>query len=156
MVTRPILKIRNEGGHAFISVTGKSRLSCHARPSNAVVLEDGVPLPGPAGASHEDIRRFGGGRYSFWRDSVYFSTPDNTDPRTNGRQYVIAYRRLSSLRVPALLQRLVLPWRRAAVRLRSRLNREKVSQALWGAFYWTCFAYVAWFRRWTPRTHKDL
>lgn len=44
-------------------------------------------LLGPAHSVHESIRREGMGRYSYWRQSLWFSTSDNTDPRTNGRQY---------------------------------------------------------------------
>lgn len=55
-----------------------------------MVLEDGVPL-GPGNARHDDIRTRGGGRFSFWYDYVYFSSSDNTDPRTNGRRYEIEY-----------------------------------------------------------------
>jgi SAM-dependent methyltransferase len=66
-------------------------LSAHQGPSTAVVLEDGRPLAGPANALHDDIRRIGGGRFSFWYDYVYFSTSDNSDPRTNGRSYEIEY-----------------------------------------------------------------
>lgn len=37
-------------------------------------------------ALHEDIRRLGGGRFSHWGDSLYLSTTDGSDPRTNGRR----------------------------------------------------------------------
>ena len=33
------------------------------------------------------IRREGGGRYSFWKDVLYFAASDNGDPRRNGRTY---------------------------------------------------------------------
>lgn len=56
--------------------------------SSLVVFEDGVPLPGPH-SRHEDIRTKGGGRYSHWRDHVYFSATDNSDVRTNGRIYTV-------------------------------------------------------------------
>ena len=87
----PLLAIALESGHAFIGRTGRSALSAHDRPSPAVVLEDGRPLSGPANAAHDDIRHAGGGRFSFWHDHVYFAASDNTDPRTNGRTYEIAF-----------------------------------------------------------------
>ncbi|NPV48088.1 MAG: hypothetical protein HPY69_14130 [Armatimonadetes bacterium] len=59
--------------------------------SDLVLLEDGRPL-GPAHAAHADIRKTGGGLYSHWgAHTVYFSTSDNTDPRTNGREYKVVY-----------------------------------------------------------------
>ncbi len=56
--------------------------------SDGVVTEDERPL-GPGHALHEDIRTLGGGRYSLWAGSVYFSSSDGTDPATNGRAYAL-------------------------------------------------------------------
>jgi hypothetical protein len=143
----PIVRIQHEVGHAFISATRRFALSRHPKPSSEVILENGVPLPGPASAIHEEIRSLGGGRYRFWRNSVYFSTPDNSDPRTNGRRYAIAYqRRLWQLAWP--FSQLLLPVERAARCLRSLFQREQRRQAFWGTLYWVCFAYVAWCRKW--------
>jgi len=77
-------------GHAFFSrlpsgwaqgntveESGRSRLQ---------VFEDGFPL-GPAHALHSDIAGVGGGHYSHWGDKLVLSTSDNSDPRTNGREY---------------------------------------------------------------------
>jgi len=33
------------------------------------------------------VRQLGGGRYSVWGNFLYFSSSDNSDPRTNGRVY---------------------------------------------------------------------
>ena len=55
--------------------------------SRLVVLEDDRPL-GPAHATHEIIRKHGGGCYSHWRDRVYLSTRDGSDPNGNGRTYI--------------------------------------------------------------------
>lgn len=87
----PLSVIEHENGLAFTARTHHPRLSAHHRPSPARILEDGRPLPGPANATHDDVRQIGGGRFSFWYDFVYFSTPDNSDPRTNGRRYEIEY-----------------------------------------------------------------
>ncbi|RME59167.1 class I SAM-dependent methyltransferase [Candidatus Parcubacteria bacterium] len=83
--------IRHESGFAYIAFTGMLQLSLHRAPSAAIVMEDGVPLPGPANAPYEEIRRVGRGRYSFWHDYVYFSTSDNSDPLINGRVYQIKF-----------------------------------------------------------------
>ena len=53
------------------------------------LLEDGRAL-GPSNALHDDIGIQGGGRFSFWKGALYFSTSDNSDPRTNGRRYSLS------------------------------------------------------------------
>jgi FkbM family methyltransferase len=58
--------------------------------SNLVLLENGQPL-GPPHVEHAYIRRYGAGRYSHWRDNLYFSASDNSNPNTNGHRYVIAW-----------------------------------------------------------------
>lgn len=84
-------QLQPELGFAFLARTRLPQLSAHERPSDARVLEDGRPLPGPANARHDRIRQSGGGSFSFWHDYLYFSASDNTDPRTNGRRYEIEY-----------------------------------------------------------------
>lgn len=59
--------------------------------SRLIVYEDTTRL-GPAHAQHADIRAAGGGRYSHWNGALYFSSSDNTDPRSNGRVYWVAER----------------------------------------------------------------
>ena len=54
----------------------------------ARLFEDGRPL-GPGDAPRREIRKLGRGRYGFWGNSLYFSSSDGTDPRTNGRRYYI-------------------------------------------------------------------
>lgn len=56
--------------------------------STARVLEGGKGL-GPAHSSHEDVRALGSGRYSHWGNLLYFSASDGSDPRTNGRRYIV-------------------------------------------------------------------
>lgn len=52
------------------------------------LFEAGKELP-VAHAEHEDIRRFGDGRYSHWIDTLYFSARDGSSPLSNGRDYVV-------------------------------------------------------------------
>lgn len=64
------------------------------KASPLVLLENGVAF-GQKHSQHADIQRIGQGRYSHWDgggNNVYlwFSTPDNTDPRTNGRTYALS------------------------------------------------------------------
>lgn len=54
--------------------------------SQLTLYENGVAL-GPSHSLHADIRAKGSGRFSHWGNSVYFSSSDNSDPRTNGRRY---------------------------------------------------------------------
>jgi len=63
----------------------------HPQRSVAVLLEDGRPL-GPAHAIHATIRESGGGAYSHWLHLLYFSSSDGSDPRANGREYVLEER----------------------------------------------------------------
>ena len=56
--------------------------------STLIVLQDDRPL-GPANALLARIRADGGGSFSHWEDALYFSTPDNTDPRIDGHAYSI-------------------------------------------------------------------
>jgi hypothetical protein len=57
--------------------------------SDIELYEDDKPL-GPAHSVHADVGRIGQGRFSHWRyqySMFLFSSSDNTDPRTNGRNY---------------------------------------------------------------------
>jgi SAM-dependent methyltransferase len=42
---------------------------------------------GPPHALHDEIRKLGGGRFSHWGRSLYFSTSDNSSPLLNGKIY---------------------------------------------------------------------
>lgn len=87
-----------ETGHLFVGSI-RTRLSPlfslepdasgSATASNLRLTENGVPL-GPPHSPHDEIRALGEGRYSHWGDAVWFSTSDNSDPRTNGRAYAIS------------------------------------------------------------------
>jgi Macrocin-O-methyltransferase (TylF) len=59
--------------------TGPSR-------SQALLFENGSEL-GPRHVSHVQIRALGGGRFSHWKNQLYFSTSDNSSPLKNGREY---------------------------------------------------------------------
>jgi hypothetical protein len=57
--------------------------------SDIELYEDEKPL-GPAHSVHRDVGKIGQGRYSHWRfvySMFLFSSSDNTDPNTNGRNY---------------------------------------------------------------------
>jgi hypothetical protein len=44
-------------------------------------------LLGPAHSATSDVRDLGHGRFWHSKEALYFSTSDNTDPRSNGRVY---------------------------------------------------------------------
>jgi len=92
--------------------------------SNLVLFENGKRLGAPH--SLPDEIRMGGGCYRHWqvgawarRDVLFFSTSDNSDPRTNGRAYSVEYNvepgRITRSLVAALCVISVLGLYRAAV-----------------------------------------
>jgi SAM-dependent methyltransferase len=83
--------------------TGHCYLARIPAGTAGVLYEDSKALEGEA--SHEEIRTRGRGRYSFWHDHLYFSSSDNTDPRSNGRRY--SFDPLASLPQPPLFRRLL-------------------------------------------------
>lgn len=54
--------------------------------SPLMLYENGVPFL-EAHVPHQYIRTEGGGLFSHWQDSLFFSSADNSDPNTNGRRY---------------------------------------------------------------------
>lgn len=64
----------------------------NSNPTRSVlrIFENGIELL-PPHSSHNDIRNIGRGRFSHWSDGsstrLYFSTSDNSNPKTNGRTY---------------------------------------------------------------------
>jgi uncharacterized membrane protein len=58
--------------------------------SNLTLLENGTPLR-PTHSSYRRISHIGHGAYRHWGKNILFSTSDNTDPRVNGRRYLIRY-----------------------------------------------------------------
>src|SRR5262245_15038303 len=54
-----------------------------------VVFENGHPLPLPYMPGWGVVANEGGGRYLVEGSALYFSTTDNSDPRSNGRTYTI-------------------------------------------------------------------
>ena len=80
---RPIRNISHEIGSCYTAPLGVVWMSSHEKPSPAKVLENGVVL-GPANSPHDEIRKKGNGRFSFWHNYIYFSASDNTSPISNG------------------------------------------------------------------------
>jgi tRNA (mo5U34)-methyltransferase len=70
--------VRHESGLCYVY-----RLPSFPFPSDQapvgspIVLRQGDRITTRGSATHEDIRRFGGGLFSHWNDELYFSTLDN-------------------------------------------------------------------------------
>jgi hypothetical protein len=58
----------------------------HLDRARTMLFEDKQAL-GPAHSGHDDIKTQGQGAFSHWWTTIYFSTSDNSDPRSNGRTY---------------------------------------------------------------------
>jgi predicted dehydrogenase len=83
-----------DGGHAFLmrlppGLHGQTDNDAAPQASRLILMEDDHPLP-IGHATHADIRGLGRGRYSFWKDALWFSSSDSSDPNSNGRRYCIA------------------------------------------------------------------
>jgi FkbM family methyltransferase len=63
----------------------------YAPHRSVLLLYENDELLLPAHTPHDDIRILGGGRYSHWAETLYFSTSDGSNPNTNGRRYHIMY-----------------------------------------------------------------
>ena len=88
-IAAELTRIAHERGLSFTSPLPPTLVSDRDLRSRIVVLEDGKRLS-QAHAIHDEIRSIGRGRYSHWGDTLYFSSSDGTDPRTNGRRYTVA------------------------------------------------------------------
>jgi hypothetical protein len=64
----------------------QSDSSDYPQRSAITVCEGGRRLGAPH-ALHADIVKLGESRFSHWGHLIYFSSSDNSDPNTNGRNY---------------------------------------------------------------------
>lgn len=86
----PVRTVIHEIGYCYQVSLGKTWMSSHERPSPAKIFENGIPL-GPGNSQHDDIRKIGKGKFSFWYNYLFFSASDNSDPGSNGRKYEILW-----------------------------------------------------------------
>jgi arylsulfatase A-like enzyme len=87
----PPARIRHNEGLAYTVGLPEELLPLadNVRPEGTpglVLFEDGQPV-GPVRNVHRLIKQEGGGAWSAWSLNLWFSTPDGSDPRTNGRRY---------------------------------------------------------------------
>src|SRR6185295_8122768 len=64
----------------------QSDSSSRPRASRSTLTENGAVFGTPHSLAAR-IKSEGGGLYVHWGPNIFFSTPDNSDPRTNGRTY---------------------------------------------------------------------
>jgi len=84
----------SEGGFAYgVTQNFGTPADSNSAPTQSVlrIFENGTELS-PAHASHAIISSTGRGAFSHWMNSdgtleLYFSSSDNTNPKTNGRTY---------------------------------------------------------------------
>lgn len=76
-----------EGTHCFLARIPPEFLDSVSR--DALTLEEDGRALGPGDTLHDAIRRQGGGAFSFWGDWLYFSSSDQSDCNSNGRDYVV-------------------------------------------------------------------
>lgn len=87
---RPIEAVEKGEGHLYIGQVSRiDRLSPVERRS-VQVMEDGKVISATA-SLREQVRLIGNGRYYLSERELCFSSSDNTDPRTNGRNYSLRY-----------------------------------------------------------------
>lgn len=110
--------------------------------SQLQLFENGRRIGRPH-TTHSLIREAGRGSFSHWGDGIYFSTPDHSDPRANGRTYRVrapwqmtaVTRAVAGVSLAvwliAMLRRGVIPWR-TAVRLVGRINASPTTLAAVG------------------------
>jgi len=75
--------ITSEIGHCYIAHLGLGEGS-----GRFSLWEKDMRL-GPGACLHDEIRTQGRGTYCVWGADLYFSTSDNSDPRVNGRTYLL-------------------------------------------------------------------
>ncbi len=83
-----IRPFKREGEHCFVAKLPAS-FEARIRPEMALEVSEVERPLGPGESLHETIRREGGGRFSFWKGWLYFSSSDGSDCNLNGRDYVV-------------------------------------------------------------------
>ena len=82
--------IRREGKHCWVAElpdeVAPGDISDRQPQSTLRLFEDDREI-GPGQSSHEDIREIGCGRFSHWGRQCWFSSSDNVDPTSSGRNY---------------------------------------------------------------------
>ena len=78
------------GSRQYFFLETRGDTNANPQQASTRLFEDDRSL-GPSHSLHADISARGEGRYSHYRQHLYFSASDNSDPRTNGRSYRVEY-----------------------------------------------------------------
>jgi len=121
-------RFTHESGNCFVYVVSlfTPSDSMEIAASELLLFEDDKLL-GPGHAQHEVIRQVGQGRFSHWYENIYISSSDNSDPRTNARNYKISYPlKLSSsvVGISLLFTALVLPFAAPTIEGRNKIYKR--------------------------------
>ena len=81
--------------------------SNHPYRSSARIFEDGTEL-GPSHSVHAEIIKKGNGRFSHWLGTLYLSSIDGSDIRSNGKRYQLRYQYYWSKWVPFSLSAILI------------------------------------------------
>ncbi|WCS26439.1 class I SAM-dependent methyltransferase [Methylobacterium sp. NMS14P] len=89
-------RVASSGGFSWVYQLSQVQENdgSHGRWSEMQLFEDDRPL-GPSHTPHVEIQQRGAGRFTHWRHELYFATSDNSDPKSNGRRYVVKVQRSS-------------------------------------------------------------
>lgn len=80
---------RYDGGHAFVADISASLRPTALRDGTVFLVQEDDRELGPGDSPHQQIRDHGGGRFSVWKDAIYFSASDGSNCETNGRTYSV-------------------------------------------------------------------
>jgi hypothetical protein len=81
-----VTEIQTNGENSFWFARHPPKERTEQAYSVAVLTENGKPL-GPGNSIHENIKKVGRGAFSVWKETLIFSSSDNSDPRQNHRIY---------------------------------------------------------------------
>lgn len=94
-ITIPISAEKIEPVEGSVFRAGGSNLKMHLENAHrrALVTENGIPLP-KRELNSKHVKEGGPGTYSLGAKSIWFTTSDGSDPRTNGRKYEAQFPRV--------------------------------------------------------------
>jgi hypothetical protein len=81
-----VTEIQTNGENSFWFARQPAKERADQAYSVAKLTENGKPL-GPGNSIHENIKKEGRGAFSVWKETLIFSSSDNSDPRQNQRIY---------------------------------------------------------------------
>lgn len=100
MIKHDFPRSGGERGTEAVSLFFRIASDADGMPQATLELYEDGRLLGPAHASPREMRREGLGRFTYRDFWLFFSTSDNSNPRTNGRSYVV--KKISQPRVEPL------------------------------------------------------